>query len=107
MPFAFVYTRAGSYIHCWLIFNQLLSRKHPQVLFYQSTSPPFFLKPVLLHQNILKQINSLAKLGTTCELEGALDLLIQIIDKKVKKINKMALVMSSGGMPMVSGQQME
>ena len=91
----------------WLIFNQLLSRKHPQVLFYQSTSPPFFLKPVLLHQNILKQINSLAKLGTTCELEGALDSLIQIIDKKVKKINKMALVMSSGGMPMVSGQQME
>ncbi|KAK4823866.1 hypothetical protein QYF61_007622 [Mycteria americana] len=89
--------------------------QHPQVLFHQAPFQPLFPKPVALHGVVvaqvqdparsfvephtiglgpsiqpslptLKQINTPTQLGVICKLtEGALDPLIQVIDKDIKQ----------------------
>ncbi|KAK4826007.1 hypothetical protein QYF61_003780 [Mycteria americana] len=84
---------------------QLAVDQHPQVLLCWTAFQPLFPKPVALHGVVvtqvqdlalrlvplqslptLKQINTPAQLGVICKLtEGALDALIQIIDKDMKQ----------------------
>ncbi|KAK4818164.1 hypothetical protein QYF61_007606 [Mycteria americana] len=72
---------------------QAAVNQHSQVLFCQAAFQPLCPKPVALHgvavtQSLptLKQINIPAQLAVVCKLtEGALDPLVQVIDKDIKR----------------------
>ncbi|KAK4807083.1 hypothetical protein QYF61_018424 [Mycteria americana] len=65
---------------------QLAVNQQPQVLLCLAAFQPLFPKPMALHGVVVTQINTPTQLGVICKLaEGALNPLVQIIDKDIKQ----------------------